>query len=75
MSAATFSLPSILLLRLVPRLPAEAVVMSILGLVECAPSNGVRWLKRYFVNGHVAIGAGHISLVYVLLWARIARTL
>jgi len=46
MSAATLSLPSILLLRLVPCLPAGAVVMFILGLVECAPSDAaaeVRW--------------------------------
>ena len=41
MSAATFPLPSILLLRLVRCLPAGAVVMFILGLVACVPPSGV----------------------------------
>jgi len=49
MSAATFSLPSILLLRLVPCLPAGAVVMSILWLVEGAPSSD-RWVRWFVVN-------------------------
>jgi len=50
MSTATFSLPSILLLRLIPYLPARAVVMFILGLVECAPSSGACWVRWFVVN-------------------------
>jgi len=50
MSAATFSLPSILLLRLVPCLPAGAAVMFILGLVECAPSSGVCYVCWFVVD-------------------------
>jgi len=50
MSAVTLSLSSILPLRLVPCLPTGAVAMFIVGLAECAPSNGVCCVRWFVVD-------------------------